>query len=147
MKITLEQISLGIDEIIIRYQHKTPEIERIISYIEQQDEMITVTKDGQQFRICPQDVVYLESVDGNTFLYTENEVYRSTDSLAKAEVRYGAQGFFRCSKSMVMNICRIQTLKSQPGNRIDAGMDNGEHVVISRRYAKELRRILKGGEA
>lgn len=54
------------------------------------------------------------------------------------------KGFFRCSKSMVINIYRINKLKSMSGNRIDVTMDNGEHVIISRRYAKELRSTLKG---
>ena len=45
-----------------------------------------------------------------------------------------------------MNIYQIDRLKSKAENRIDAQMKNGEHVIISRRYAKELRRILKGGQ-
>ena len=45
---------------------------------------------------------------------------------------------------MIINIYRIEKLKSESGNRIDAMMDNGEHVIISRRYAKELRSILRG---
>lgn len=95
--------------------------------------------------IRPQDVIYLESVDGGTFIYTKKEIYRTGITLAQAELLYGKEGFFRCSKAMVMNIYRIVKLKSEPGNRIDAMMDNDEHVLISRRYAKELRNILKGG--
>ena len=58
---------------------------------------------------------------------------------------YSEEGFFRCSKAMVLNVYRIEKLQSLSGNRIDATMDNGEHVIISRRYAKELRVLLKGG--
>ena len=43
------------------------------------------------------------------------------------------------------NIYRIDHLKSEPGNRILATMENGEKVMISRKYAKGLRQILKGG--
>ena len=32
------------------------------------------------------------------------------------------------------------------GNRIDALLDNQEHVIISRRYVKEFRERLKGGK-
>ncbi|MBR6396195.1 MAG: LytTR family transcriptional regulator DNA-binding domain-containing protein, partial [Lachnospiraceae bacterium] len=52
--------------------------------------------------------------------------------------------FFRCSKSMIINVGRVASLKSLPSNRIDATLENGEHIIISRRYAAEFRRFLKG---
>ncbi len=146
MKITLEQITEGKEEVVIKYSQMTGQIEDIVRYIERQGEKLVGMKDGQQFVIRPHSVVYLESVDGITYLYTENEVYKTGLTLMGAEAAYVEEGYFRCSKSMVINLYRIEKLKSMSGNRIDATMDNGEHVVISRRYAKELRNILKGEE-
>lgn len=145
MKLTLQQIENGTEEVIIKYRTMTEQIDRLVNFINRQEEKWIVYKDGQMVMISPQKVIYLESVDGTTYLYTDDEVYRTGISLAAAEAAYMEEGYFRCSKSMVINIYRIQRLKSQAGNRIDALMDNGEHVVISRRYAKELRSILKGG--
>ena len=39
---------------------------------------------------------------------------------------------------------RISELRSESGGRINAVMENGEHVIISRRYAKLFRRELRG---
>lgn len=144
MKVTLEQIYEGTEEVIIRYRQMTEKIDGIVKYIEGQEQKLTGMKDGQQFLISIHKVIYLESVEGITYLYTEQEVYRSEFTLALFEAVYGTEGFFRCSKSMVINLYRIHKLKSMPGSRIDVTMDNGEHVVISRRYGKELRQILKG---
>ncbi len=144
MKVTLQQISGGAEEVIIKYKKMTEQIDGIVNYITRQEDKIIAFKDGQQFAIPPQNVIYLESVDGITYLYTKMEVYRTNLSLASVEAMYMEEGYFRCSKSMVINIYRIEKLKSEPGSRIDAMMDNGEHVIISRRYAKELRSILKG---
>lgn len=143
MKVTLEQISGGIEEIIIKYKEMTEQIEGIVNYINQNEKKLIAFQDGQQISLPPQNVIYLESVDGVTYVYTSREVYRTNLSLAAVEAMYMKEGYFRCSKSMIINIYRIERLKSEPGNRIDARMDNGEHVVISRRYAKELRSILK----
>lgn len=143
MKVTLEQISGGIEEIIIKYKEMTGQIEGIVNYINQNEKKLIAFQDGQQISLPPQNVIYLESVDGVTYVYTSREVYRTNLSLAAVEAMYMKEGYFRCSKSMIINIYRIERLKSEPGNRIDARMDNGEHVVISRRYAKELRSILK----
>ncbi|MDE6435372.1 MAG: LytTR family transcriptional regulator DNA-binding domain-containing protein [Lachnospiraceae bacterium] len=144
MKVVLQQISEGSEEIRIRYRQMTEQIEGIVHYIEGQGDKLIGMKDGQQFMLRPYDVLYLESVEGTAYLYTEKEVYRSSLTLMAAERAYGDEGYFRCSKSMVLNIYRIRKLQSMSGNRIDVTMDNGEHVVISRRYAKELRNILKG---
>ncbi|MCM1251356.1 MAG: LytTR family transcriptional regulator DNA-binding domain-containing protein [Clostridium sp.] len=146
MKVTLQQIDTGNEEAIIRYRQMTQRIEDIVQYLEGRTEKIPAVKDGQQFLINIPDVIYLESVDGATFLYTQNEVYRIGQTLTLFAVLYADMGFFRCAKSVVLNIYRISRLKSLSGNRIDARMDNGEHIIISRRYAGELRRILKGEE-
>lgn len=146
MKITLQQIVEGMEEVIIRYHKRTDKIDHIIQYIEGKSNALIGKKDGEQYRIPPYDVIYIESVDGNNFIYTKECEYISNLSLAEAELLYEREGYFRCCKSMVINIYRIHNLRSESGNRIDATMDNGEHVMISRRYAKELRSILKGGE-
>lgn len=144
MKVTLEQIKEGTEEVIIRYRRMTDRVEGILKYLDGQNEKVLGWKGEQQCLIGVSSILYLESVDGATFFYTEKEMYRAGHSLALFESLYAQDGFFRCSKSMVINIYRIEKLKSMPGNRIDATMDNGEHIVISRRYAKELRSILKG---
>ncbi|MCM1175326.1 MAG: LytTR family transcriptional regulator DNA-binding domain-containing protein [Blautia sp.] len=144
MKVTLEQIEKGNEEVVIRYRRMTERLERVVEYLEGQNAKLAGTKDGQQFLINVQDILYLESVDGVTYFYTKKDVYRTGHTLALLETLYAQEGFFRCSKSGMLNIYRIGRLKSMPGNRIDATMDNGEHIVISRRYAGELRNLLRG---
>lgn len=143
MKVTLQQIDRGSEEVIIRYRRMTDQLAGIIEYLEGKSEKLAGMKDGQQFFVNIQDILYLESVDGVTFFYTKNEAYRTGYTLTLFETLYVQEGFFRCSKSGMLNIYRIRKLKSMSGNRIDAMMDNGEHIVISRRYAGELRRILR----
>ena len=143
MKITLQQIKDGKEEVIVRYKQMTERIEGIVRYVEGQSEKLFGIKDNQECMLRIHDIIYLERVDGMTYLYTEDGVYKGNLTLALAEVMYAEEGFVRCSKSMVINMYRIHKLKSMSGNRIDVTMDNGEHVIVSRRYAKEIRRILK----
>ena len=146
MKIRIEQIKDGEEEVILRYREKTREIEELLSYLNKRSHSILCKKDGEDVLVRPRDVIYLESVDGTTYAYTEGEVYQAGLSLAGAEAEFAGAGFFRCSKSMVINVYHIEKLKSEAGNRIDAVMTGGEHVIISRRYAKALRRLLRGNE-
>ena len=120
----LQQISEGSEEIRIRYRQMTEQIEEIVHYIEGQGDKLIGMKDGQQFMLRPYDVLYLESVEGTAYLYTEKEVYRSSLTLMAAERAYGDEGYFRFSKSMVLNIYRIRKLQSMTGNMIDGTIDN-----------------------
>ncbi len=144
MKLTLQHITEGQDEIIIRYREMTDEIASLVSGIRRRGERIAA-RDGEcELLLDPDQVLYLESVDERVYACTADCVARADLTLAAAEERFAHCGFFRCSKSMVINICRIKHLKSIPGSRVDAAMDNGEHVIISRRYVRALRAVLKG---
>ena len=108
-------------------------------------QIICAASDGQTLLLSPEDILYLESVDGVTYAYLEERVLKVQMSLFELAMAYGSRGFLRCSKSMVLNIYKINFLKSESGSRIRATMENGEQVMISRKYAKELRQRLKGG--
>lgn len=145
MKVTLQRIVEGTEEVLIKYKNRTEWVDNLLYYLENQKEKIIGFKGKEQYTIHPGKVIYFESVDGSTYLYTKEDVYKTNISLDNLVRLYSEEGFFRCSKAMVLNVYRIEKLQSLSGNRIDATMDNGEHVIISRRYAKELRVLLKGG--
>ena len=88
--------------------------------------------------------VSMETADGKTFVYTPEDVLQVEYSLAQLEGTLNTVNFFRCSKSMILNIDKVAALKSLASNRIDATMKNGEHILISRTYASDFRRRLKG---
>jgi DNA-binding LytR/AlgR family response regulator len=144
MKLVLNQIKQGEEEVIIRYLEMNEEIKNIIRSAGGNDKRIPGFKAEAECMISIRDILYVESVDRGTFAYTMREVYKIPYVLNKVELEFSDNGFFRCSKSMVINIHTIEELRSEPGNRIDAKLLNGEHIIISRRYAKELRNELRG---
>lgn len=130
---------------IIRYREMNEQIRSLARIVRGMEQRISAFAEGKQFLLMPEEILYLESVDGVTFAYLADQVCRVSAGLGELAVYYEGRGFFRCSKSMALNIYKIRYLKSEPGNRILATMENGEQVMISRRYAKQLRQILKGG--
>ena len=131
--------------VLIQCQESTKEVREIVAMLETRNEKIIGTQNQKEYIIQPKAVLYAESVDGVTYIYTKEAVFRTTYSLTELEERHRTRGFFRCSKSAVLNVHAIDSLRSEAGNRIDAALSNEEHIIISRRYAKELRQILKGG--
>ena len=96
-------------------------------------------------QLLPGQIYYFERVDDKIFAYTKGQEYQVAVTLKEVEERLKRHGFFRCNKSFVVNIDHIASVQSQLGNRIDAKLDNQEHIIISRRYVKEFRELLKGG--
>ena len=144
-KLTMSRISQGEDEVIIRYRQMNGQIEAIAGMVQGFGQKLCAFYEGQTFLLTPEDILYLESVDGVVYAYLADRVLQVKISLWTAAAGFEGRGFLSCSKARVINLYKISHLKSEPGNRICATMENGEQVMISRKYAKDLRQRLKGG--
>jgi len=147
MKYIIEQIADGEDELILRYQRLTPEVEQALNFMNAPQRKLIGAKDGAQVIIDMGGILYAESVDGRSFVYTEEDVLGVEFTLAQLEQILSTINFFRCSKSMIINIDKVVQLRSLASNRIDATVCNGEHIIISRTYASDFRKRLKGVSA
>lgn len=149
MKYTITQITEGEDEVILKYRNMTSEVERVLNFFNgTQQKLKGWNADSNPKTLVLLElpkILYIESVDGKTFAYTEDAVLRVDYALNKLEQLFSDIRFFRCSKSMIINIDKVESLRSLPSNRIDATMVNGEHIMISRTYASDFRKRLKGG--
>ncbi|SCX03528.1 transcriptional regulator, LytTR family [Lachnospiraceae bacterium YSD2013] len=120
----------------------TAEVRRLESYIANFDGRIKGECDREVCYVEIKDILYFESVDNKTFIYTEDKVLTAELRLYEIEKKLSERDFFRCSKSVVVNIGKIVKLKPEISRNIIATLDNGESVVISRRYVPELKRII-----
>ena len=145
MKYTIEQISDGENEVIVRYSTFTSEIEQIVGILKNEKRRLIGTIGSEQILVELSDVLYIESVDGKSFAYTDCDVIKLEYTLMQLEQMIQEINFFRCSKSMIINIDKVKSLRSLASNRIDATMCNGEHVMISRTYASDFRKRLREG--
>ena len=143
MKYSIEQISQGENEVLVRYVHMDPETSRVIDFLKSNDKKLVGNADGEVVVCDRASILYIESVDGKTFAYTSDQVIRLESSLNQLEILLDEINFFRCSKSMILNIDKVTSLKSLASNRIDATLQNGEHIMISRTYASDFRRLLR----
>lgn len=145
MKIDIQKIDSGEESVTIRYKTLSPDLKRIIGILEKSENKLWGKADTETVNISISSILYLESVDDKLFAYTGNKVVRLDGTLNSFITEISDETFFRCSKSMVINVNKVKSLKSLSSNRIDATMESGEHIIISRRYASDFRRLLKGG--
>ena len=144
MKVTLRQEAGAQREIIVRFDTMDDEVRAVLELLSLRDQRLVVSDRGTLRLIDPPEVLYCESVDDRTFVYTAAGVYGVGQTLTAIADAFSRLGFFRCSRSMVVNLTAMETLKSGANGRIIATLVNGERIVVSRRYAGALRDRLKG---
>ncbi len=140
MKITIETNQLIKEtEIKIVCNSITQDIEKIISTLNIFDKKLTVKKNDEIFFINISEVLYIDTVDKKTFVYTRNNIFETTLKLYELEEQFE---FFRASKSCIINIKYIKSLKSDFDRKIRVTMENDEQIIVSRQYAIELKELL-----
>lgn len=81
-------------------------------------------------------------VEGSSFLYCQKEVFSCKQKLYEFEALCIGTMLFRCSKSMILNAGKIDSILPSLSGRFEAVLDNGEKVMISRQYVSALKRLL-----
>ena len=115
---------------------------RLKSHIELFDNKLQARLDDKVYLISSADVLYFESVDDRTFLYTQENVYEVKYRLYELEENLSDKDFVRISKSQIVNINKVNSLKPELNRSLTATLINGEVLSISRRYAKALKTLL-----
>lgn len=142
MKVTIKNDIDSGTLVEIHCKEVTAETERLKRYISRFDERITGTSEGQTHNIDISSILYIESVDKKTFLYTSRNVFLTEKRLYELEELLDEKTFFRCSKSVIVNLDRIKSLKPEVTRNILATLENDEVIVISRRYARALKSLI-----
>ncbi len=131
----------------IRYHWMSDEIQEIISFVKSRQGQLNAVLDGKRFEVPGVDLVYAESVDERLFLYTAADSYEIRMKLYELEDMLKSKSFLRVSKSMIVNLMKITSVRPALNGRFSAVLKNGEEIIISRKYVPALKQILKGGDS
>lgn len=147
MKVSIRKITRKEEEqVVIECVEITPEIRDIHSYITAKGIELSGTTDDQHMqRFRLEDVHYFEAVDEKVFAYADKQVYEIKMRLYEAETAYREYHFVRCSKSVVLNLMKLESISPALNGRFFAHMKNGEKLMISRQYAGVLKQIVMEG--
>lgn len=145
MKIKTEQdLSCNEIEVIIKYPQKDKQVNRIIDFLQSFDMQIKCAGDNAEQMINILDIYYIESIDKKTFVYLENAVYRTDFRLYQLKDKLRAYGFVQISKSCILNINTLESIRPLFNSRMEATLKNGEKVNINRNYLNGVKNALGG---
>lgn len=133
---------IGPLSIIIEFDNQE-EKQKILPLLNTKNTKIIGYKRGKQYLLDLELIYYIDLVDKQTFIYTHSDCYESPLWLYQLEEKLG-NDFVRANKSTLFNMNHIESLKADIGSRIMVYLDNGDQILVSRRYAKEFKSKLKG---
>lgn len=133
------------ERIVLECVQMTKDLDEIMEYIMGKEHSLVGYMDASAYRVQLEEVLYFEAVGDEVFAYTKDEVYLIKRRLYELEELYLNQRFIRCSKSMLVNLRKIESLRPEVNARYLARMKNGEDVVVSRMYAKQIKREMLAG--
>ena len=142
MKVTITKDIESGTAVEIHCREVTSETERLERYISRFDERLQATSEGNTYNVQLDEILYIESVDKKTFLYTTGHVLQTEKRLYELEELLDEKTFFRASKSVIVNLNKITKLKPEVTRNILATLTNGEVIVISRRNVKALKDLI-----
>jgi len=144
MKITINTDELCTEtEITIRCSRLGDDIEKLISAIRMMDTKLTGRKNGRQYLLEVADVMYIESTDKRTFLYTSSDVYETSFRLYELEAKLADLDFLRASKNCLFNINHIQSIEPDIDRRLILTMEKGIKLMVSRQYTATVKQKLE----
>ena len=143
LKIQIEEdASLEELEITIRCKQNNDAVIRLLEILRMTDKKLTGHKENRTYLLDVNQILYIDTVEKKTFLYTEQEVYETPLRLYELEERLESCDFFRASKSSIINFNQIESLKPEFGGTMQVMMSNGERLNVSRQYAKVIKEKL-----
>lgn len=153
MKVLIKHISRKKEEqVVLECVNMTKEFEDIKQYVLMKGNVLTGHLNGAVHLLQLEEIFYFEAVGEEVFAYTNKEVYFVKNRLYELEELYKNQKFIRCSKSVLINILMVESIRPELNSRYFVRMKNGEDLIVTRRYAKLVRqkimeeRVNKSGD-
>lgn len=135
LKLNIEQSSEYSDvEITIKCGIVDARLERLISQIRLYSFSIAGRKADSSYNIPLEDIFYFESVDEKTFIYLKDDIFETDMRLYELEHQLADSRFVRISKSTLLNIEQVLSVRALLNGKYEAKLKNGEKSIISRHY-------------
>ena len=133
-------------EIIIRAKEQNEEVERILKTLNQDtnDIIICDVLSNDQL-VDTKDIIIISKNGRYLSIKTTNGEYVLNEPLYKIEERLDKSWFVRISQSEIVNLKYVKKWSIYSGGVIKIELQNGIQSYTSRRYANQIKEILRKG--
>lgn len=104
---------------------------------------ITVENSRGVKKINSRDIEYFEAFDNEVFAIVGKERYYVLEKLYVLESTLVEKNFIRVSKSVLVNILKIEYIKSMMNYKLKLIMQNKDAIEVNRTYTKSFKERIK----
>lgn len=135
-----DRLELALDKVEARAPKAEPAVPQSHSSVER----IPVVKSGRKVLVPIDQIRYIEAKDDYSCIYTDNDRFLSTISLAKLEEKLAPHGFFRVHRGYIVNLEFVEDVEVISSGILQLGINGieGKKISVSRRRVVALKRAL-----
>lgn len=131
------------EQVVLECVAMTPDFEDIKNYCLAKGNYLTGSTDtGEQQQLFYKDILYIEAVGERVFAYTAEKALEIKKRLYELEEELRPYKFIRCSKAFLICLLKVEAIRPALNGRYCARMENGEDVIISRKYARLVKKTI-----
>ena len=129
--------------VIVEYPEYDRTVERLVSRIKDLNISFTGKADGKTFSIDIPDIYYIENVERKIFLYSKKDIYRFDGTMSDIDSAIADTDLVRISRTCFMNVSHLKEIMQMKTSHLEAVLDNGEKLIVSRKYLKDIKKIFR----
>lgn len=135
-----DRLELALDKV----EARAPKAEPAAPQSHSSAERIPVVKSGRKVLVPIDQIRYIEAKDDYSCIYTDNDRFLSTISLAKLEEKLAPHGFFRVHRGYIVNLEFVEDVEVISSGILQLGINGieGKKISVSRRRVVALKRAL-----
>lgn len=135
-----DRLELALDKV----EARAPKAEVAAPQSHSSVERIPVVKSGRKVLVPIDQIRYIEAKDDYSCIYTDNDRFLSTISLAKLEEKLAPHGFFRVHRGYIVNLEFVEDVEVISSGILQLGINGieGKKISVSRRRVVALKRAL-----
>lgn len=123
--------------VILEYVKYTRDFAEIKEYVKHKGDTIRgYTQNNECVFVRIEDILYYETVDGTAFAYTSDKIFKLDGRLYQVEENVARSYICRASKTMLVNMNKIESVQTALNGRLYAKMEKEEAEKINRKIAK-----------
>ena len=129
--------------VIVEYPEYDRSVDNLISKIKNMSISFTGKSDGKTVSIDISDIYYIENVERKIFLYSKKDVFRYDGTMSDIEAAINDTDLVRISRTCFMNVSHLKEIMQIKNSHLEAVLDNGEKLIVSRKYLKDIKKIFR----
>ena len=129
--------------VIVEYPEYDKSVDNLINKIKNMSISFTGKSDGKTVSIDIADIYYIENVERKIFLYSRKDVYRYDGSMTDIDSSIADTDLVRISRTCFMNVSHLKEIMQIKNSHLEAVLDNGEKLIVSRKYLKDIKKIFR----